>query len=141
MTERQQPALCAGVRSTGSVDNASAPRPAARRRGGAVTRLRFRRFHRDHHGRPRSMSARRARRVISVSNIALTAGASAAALARVDSARRVTSRWRSPISSPKEVITHTHPDPRLWGNLMAASGEHLVTAHGEISRPPLGRST
>jgi hypothetical protein len=82
-----------------------------------------------------------ARRVISVTNIARTAGASAAALARVDSAQRVTSRRRSPISSSREVTAQTHPDSRLWGNLMAAGGAELMTVYGEISRPPLGRSS
>jgi len=92
-------------------------------------------------GQARSMNAQRVGRARSVSNIAPTAGASAAASVRVDFAQRVTSRWRSPISSSREVIAQTHPDSRLWGNLMAAGGAELMTVYGEISRPPLGTST
>ena len=141
MTERPPPARCVGVGSTGSVGNASAPRPAARRRGVVVTRLRCLRFQRDPRGQAPSMNAQCARRACLVSNIARTAGASAAASVRVDFAQRVTSRWRSPISSSREVIAQTHPDSRLWGNLMAAGGAELMTVYGEISRPPLGTST
>jgi hypothetical protein len=86
------------------------------------------------------MNAQCAKRARSVSNIARTAAASAAASVRVDFAQRVASQWPSPISSSREVIDQTHPDSRLWGNLMAASGANLMTAYGEISRPPLGRS-
>jgi hypothetical protein len=86
------------------------------------------------------MNAQRARRARSASNIARTADASAAASVRVDFARRVTSQWPSPISLSLEVIAQTHPDSRLWGNLMAATGAELMTAGGEISWPPLGRS-
>jgi hypothetical protein len=87
------------------------------------------------------MNARHAKPVISVINIARTAGVSAVVLARADLVQRVTNRWRSPISSSKEVIAQTQPDLRLWGNLMAAGGAELMTVYGEISWPPLGRST
>ena len=79
------------------------------------------------------MNAQRVRRARSVSNIARTAGPSAAASVQVDFAQRVTSQWPSPISSSREVIAQTHPDSRLWGNLMAAGGAELMTAYGEIS--------
>jgi len=71
------------------------------------------------------MNAQRARRVRSASNIAPTAGASAVASVRVDFAQPATSQWPSPISSSREVIAQTHPDSRLWGNLMAAGGAKL----------------
>ena len=91
--------------------------PADRRRGVVVTRLRSRRYHNDPRGRAPFMNAQRARRARSVSNIARTAGASAAASVRVVFAQRVTSHWPSPIFSSREVIAQTHPDSRLWGNL------------------------
>jgi hypothetical protein len=140
MTERQQPALRVGVRSAALVGNASAQRPADRRRGVIVTRLRCRRFHREPRGQAPSMNAQCARRARSVSNIVRTAGASAAASVQADFAQRVTNRWLSPISSSREVIAQTHPDLRLWGKLMAAGGADLMTVYGEISRPPLGRT-
>jgi hypothetical protein len=87
------------------------------------------------------MHAQRARRARSVSNIARTAGASAAALVRVAFAQRATSQWPSPIFSPREVIAQTHPDSRLWGNLVTTSGAKLMTVYGEFSRPPLGRTS
>jgi hypothetical protein len=79
------------------------------------------------------MNAQRVGRAFWVTNIARTAAASAAASAQVDSAQRATNRSRSPISSSREVIAQTHPDSRLWGTRMAASGAKLMTAHGEIS--------
>src|SRR5215813_12639194 len=75
------------------------------------------------------------------SNIARTAAASAAVSARVDFAQHATNQWLSPIFLQTEVIAQSHPDSRLWGNLMAASGATLMTTYGEPSRPPLGRST
>ena len=87
------------------------------------------------------MNAQRARRARSVSNIARTAGASAAASVRVVFAQRVTSHWPSPIFSSREVIAQTHPDSRLWGNLVTASGAKLMTVYGEFSWPPLGRTS
>jgi len=79
------------------------------------------------------MNAQCVERALWVTSIAQTAAASAAASGQVDSARRATNRSRSPISWSWEVIAQTHPDSRLWGNLMAASGAKLMTAHGEIS--------
>jgi hypothetical protein len=140
MAERRQPALYVGVGSVGLVGSASVPRLAARRRGVVVTLLSCRRSHRDPRDQAPSMNAQRARRARSVSNIARTAGASAAASVRVDYAQRVTSQWRSPIFSSREVTAQTHPDSRLWGILMAAGGAELMTAYEEISWPPLGRA-
>jgi len=114
---------------------------AVRRRGGGATQLRFQWSQRALRDQAPFTNARPAKPVISVDQYCQTAGVSAAALARVDFAQRVTNQWRSPISSSKEVIAQTHPDSRLWGNLMAAGGEKLMTVHGEISWPPLGRST
>jgi len=87
------------------------------------------------------MNAQGVRRACSVSNIARSAAAFAAASVRVDFAQRVTNRWPSPISSSREVIAQTYPDSWLWGNLMAASGAKLMTVYGEISWPPLGRTS
>ena len=61
------------------------------------------------------MNAQRVRPARSVSNIARTAGASAAASVRVDSAQHAMNLWPSPISSSREVIAQTHPDLRLLG--------------------------
>jgi hypothetical protein len=88
---------------------------------------------RSTHDQAPSTNAQRVGPALWATNIARTAAASAAASVRVDSARRVTNRSRSPISSSREVIAQNHPDSRLWGNLMAASGAKLMTAHGEIS--------
>jgi hypothetical protein len=143
MTERRPRALCAGVGSAGLVDNASALRCAARRRGVVITRLRCRRFLRDLRGQAPSMNAQRVKRACSVSNIARTAGASAAASVRVDFAQRATNEWPSPISSSREVIAQIHPDAtalgkshgrrrgrrthdRIRGDLTAATGDHVT---------------
>src|SRR5215471_2230881 len=61
------------------------------------------------------MSAQRARRAYSAINIVRTAGASAAASVRVDSAQRAMNRWPSPISSSREVIAQIHPDSTALG--------------------------
>jgi hypothetical protein len=87
------------------------------------------------------MSAQSVKPAISENNIAKSAAASAGGSARVDFARRVTSRWPSPIFSLPEVIAQTQPDSRLWGNLVTASGAKLMTVYGEFSRPPLGRTS
>jgi len=62
--------------------------------------LHFLRSHRDPRGQAPCMPAPSVKPGISASNIAPTADASAAVLAQVDFARHVTSRSRSPISSP-----------------------------------------
>jgi|SRR5258708_3724392 len=112
----------------------------ARRPGGGVTQLRFQRFHRVLHGQAPSTNARPAKPAISVINIAPIAGSSAAASARAGGVHPATSQWPSPIFSSREVIAQIHPDSRLWGILMAAGGAELMTAYGEISWPPLGRT-
>src|SRR5262245_24035818 len=122
MTERRPPALRVGVGSAGLADNASAVPRAASLRGVGAIRLHRLWFLRDLRGQASSMSARCARRARSVINTAQTAGASAAASVRADPAQRVTNRSRSPIFSPKEVVTQIQPDPRRWGIPMAASG-------------------
>lgn len=73
--------------------------PAARRHGDGVTRRHCRRSRRGPHDQAPSTSAPSVKPGISVSNIAPTADASAAVLAQVDFARRVTSRSQLPISS------------------------------------------
>ena len=113
----------------------------ARRPGGGVTQLRFPWFHRVLRGQAPSTNARLAKPGIWVTNIAPIADSSAAVSARAGCVHRATSQWPSPISSSREVIAQTHPDTRLWGILMAAGGAELMTVYGDISRPPVGRST
>jgi len=78
--------------------------------------------------------------IIWLTNIAPISDSSAAVSARAGCVHPATSQWPSLISSSREVIAQTHPNARLWGILMAAGGAELMTAYGEISWPPLGRT-
>ena len=98
---------------------------AVRKRGDAATQRRFQWSHRGLRGQAPSINARHAKPVISVINIARTAGVSAVVLAQADVVQHVTNRWRSPTSSPtKEVINQPYPDT-AWGIPMAAVGDKL----------------
>jgi hypothetical protein len=150
MAERQPLARYVDVNSAALVGNASARRPAVRRRGVVVTRPRCRSSHHDPHGHAPCMNAQRVRRARSVSNTARTAAASAAVLAQVDFAQRVTNQWLSPIFLPTEVIAQSHPDSpvgkshgrqrgeihdRVRGDLTAAAGEVHMTVDSQPCLP------